>query len=148
MIRLQNEASHLLFTGLFTAAQTASGYVDKLDYDYCTIDVSATTTDVTSNNFTTLDVGEGLVSNAFTTIAVFEGDATATGGFLVPDGDTSDAVIVARFNIDCSKYERYLRVRAAVLTTQSVTAIARLGYKDESDAHTAAGQGADVMVTG
>lgn len=148
MIRMQNEKSELMFATALTNGQTGSGFVDTLDYDYCVIDVIATTSNDTTNNFTTLDVGEGLVSNAYTTIAVFEGDATATGGFLVPAADTSDSVIVARFNIQCDKYERYLRVRAAVLTTQSVVAIAKLGYKDESPAHTAAGMGADVMVTG
>lgn len=146
MIRSQNEASAVLYMSdtQIAAASTVSGYVDTLDYDYCTIDICATTADVTSNIFTTLDLSEGLVSNAYTAIAAYTG--TAAAGYTInPVADTSDAHVVARFNVDCSKYERYLRVQMSPQTTQSIVAIARLGYKDEADTTTAAlGAGATV----
>ena len=143
MIRAQNEATAILILdGEVTNAETASGYVDTLDYDYCTIDVLATTSNTASNNFTTLDLAEGVVTNAYTAITAFVGDTA----FDIPAADTSVPQVVARFNIDCSKYERYLRVRAAVLTTQAIAVVARLGYKDETPtSKSALGQG--VIVT-
>jgi len=143
MIRAQNEATAVLFVADATNGETASGYVDTLDYDYCTIDVVAATTNDTTNNFTTLNVAEGAATNAYTNIAACVGDST----FTIPAGDTSNAQVVARFNIDCNHYERYLKVEAAVLTTQAIAAIARLGYKDEVDTSTSTlGQGVIVTV--
>lgn len=143
MIRSQNEATSIIIhDGGVTNGETASGYVDTLDYDYCTIDILATTSNTVSNNFTTLDLSEGTATNSYTVITAFVGDTA----FTIPNADTSDPQVVARFNVDCSKYERYLRVRAAVLTTQGVTAIARLGYKDEVDT-TVAALGHGVIVT-
>ena len=145
MIRSQNEATAIMILdGEVTNGETASGYVDTLDYDYCTIDVLATISDNTTNNFTTLDLSEGLVSNAYTAIAAFTG--TADAGFTVPVADTSNPQVVSRFNVDCSKYERYLRMEVAVLTTQAIAVVARLGYTDETPT-TVAALGQAVVVT-
>ena len=145
MIRMQNEKSVLMIHDLgVTNGETASGFVDTLDYDYCVIDVLTTTSDATTK-VTTLDLGEGVVSNAYTTIPAFLGGTA----FTIPESDTSDPIILARFNVDASKYEQFLRLRIAVTTTQGITAIAKLGYKDESDPSTAAGLGlpTGVLVT-
>lgn len=147
MIRSQNEATAILISDEdVTDGETVSGYVDTLDYDYCTIDILAGTANDVTEVFTTLDLSEGLISNAYTAIAAFTG--TGGAGFTInPLADTDNAQVIGRFNVDCSKYERYLQVQCSPQTTQAIFVVARLGYKDEVDTTTAA-LGAAVTVTG
>jgi hypothetical protein len=132
MIHAQNEKEVILICdGEVTADETATGYVDTLGYDYCTISVCATTSNATTNNFSTLTLSEGQTTAAWTAIAAFTGDDT-TNGFTIAAADTSIPQVVAKLNIDLTKRERYLYLEATPLTSQAICALARLGYADET----------------
>jgi hypothetical protein len=132
MIHAQNEKDMILICdGDVTNGETATGYIDTLGYDYCTISVCATTSNDTTNNFSTLTLSEGQTTAAWTAIAAFTGDDT-TDGFTLAAADTSNPQVVARLNVDLTKRERYLYLAATPLTSQAICALARLGYANET----------------
>ena len=130
-----------------TNAATATGNIDTIDYDYCSIDVTYTTTNSATNNPTVLKLSESddtVVTN-FADISGFVGDTD----FTVPNMETAATNITgpfATFNVDCRARKRYLKVTISPLTTQTFTALAQLSRGDL--AHTAARSGADVIVNG
>lgn len=147
MIHAQNEKQMILICdGAVAANATATGYIDTLGYDYCSISVCATTSNGTTNNFSTLTLSEGQTTAAWTAIAAFTGDDT-TDGFTIPDADTSNPQVVAMLNVDLRKRERYLYLAATPLTTQAICALARLGYADETPT-SATNLGVGVQVIG
>lgn len=146
MIHAQNERTVILLTPVSTTdGGTATQTADTLGYDYATIDVCSTTSDATENNFSKLILAHGAVTNSFTAIAAFTGDDT-TDGFTIGAADTSNPEVVARLNVDLTKYERYLELTINPDTTQTVWAHMRLGYKDETPT-SAANMGVTVIAT-
>jgi hypothetical protein len=132
MIHAQSEKDMILICdGGVTNGETATGEIDTLGFDYCTISVCATTSNDTTNNFSTLTLSEGQTTSAYTAIANFTGDDT-TDGFTIAAADTSNPQVVARLNVDLTKRERYLKLSATPLTTQAICALARLGYANET----------------
>lgn len=114
-----------------TNAATASGNIDRLGFDFLTLDVLIATSDDTTNNPTVLKLAESddtVVSN-FADITEFVGDGT--GGFTIPAAVTSGNNTL-KFNVDCRKRKRYLKLSISPLTTQVITAIANLSRGDEA----------------
>lgn len=104
---------------------TATGNIDTLGYDWCTLDVITSTSDATANNPATLKLAESddtVVTN-FTDITALVGDGV--GGFTIPAAVTSGNWGV-KLNVDCRHRKRYLRLSVTPTTTQTVTAIANL----------------------
>lgn len=132
MIHAQNEKSTILISAtVLTNGATTSATADTLGFDYATIDVCSTTANVTTSNFATCKLYDGTATNSFTAIAAFTGDDT-TDGFTIGAADTSNPEVVARLNVDLTKYERYLQLEVSPTTSQTVWAHMRLGYKDET----------------
>ena len=133
MIHAQNEREDIvILDGAVTDGATATGFVDTLGYDYCTISVCASTSDDTTNIFTTLKIAEGQTTSAYTTVGVFDGEDTTDGFTINPLADTSVPQVIAKMGIDLTKRERYLKLSVSPQTTQAICALARLGYADET----------------
>jgi hypothetical protein len=132
MIHGQNDREVILICdGEVTNDETSTGLVDTLGYDQCIISVYATTSNATTNNFTTLKLSEGQDTSNWTAIANFTGDDT-TDGFTIPTADTSDPQVVAQLSVDLKKRERYLLMTITPLTSQALTVVARLSQGDET----------------
>ena len=119
-----------------TNAATASGYVDTLGSDFCTIDVITTTSNNTTNNPSVLKITEGdtTVISSASAIAIFEGDNT-TSGWTIPAAVTSGDWGV-KYNIDLRGRKRYLFVSVSPVTTQTITAIGNLLSNEEAAINT------------
>jgi len=116
-----------------TNAATATGNVDTLGFDFCSLDVIMATSNDTTNNPTVFKLAESddtVVSN-FADITAFVGDTAWT----IPDAVTAGNWGV-KFNVDCRGRKRYLRLSISPLTTQVITAIANLSLGDESGSNT------------
>ncbi len=127
-----------------TNAATASGNIDTLGYDYVTIDVITTTSNVVSNNPSVLKLAESddtVVTN-FADVSGFVGDTD----FTIPDSVTSGDWGM-KFNVDCRARKRYLKVSVSPLTTQVISAIANLHRADEAPI-TATKAGVQALVEG
>lgn len=122
-----------------TNAATASGIVDTKGFDYVVIDVLATTSNDTTNNFSVLTLSEGDTTSAYTAVSTGDTD------FTIPAADTSSAQVVAQMHVDMRGRQRYLKIAASPVTTQIITAIAHL-YKADDLPVTAAKAGAGVLV--
>ena len=122
-----------------TAAATTTGSLDTYGFDYAVIDVGATTSNNTTNNFSALTLSES--DDATTYTAVSTGDTD----FTIPAADTSSAQIVSQFRVDLRGRKRYLKVTASPLTTQTIWAHAQL-YRGDNLPVTAAKAGAAVLV--
>jgi hypothetical protein len=147
MIHSQNARYQIFICdGDVTAGETATGYIDTLGYDYCNISVCATTSNDTTNDFTTLTLSEGQTTAAWTAIAAFTGDDT-TDGFTIAAADTSNPQVVAVMNVDLTKRERYLYLAISPLTSQAICAMGQLLYADETPT-TATNLGVGVQVVG
>lgn len=111
-----------------TNAATASGNIDRLGYDYATIDVITTTSNAVTNNPSVLKISESddtVVTN-FSDVSGAVGDSDFTIPNAVTQGDWG-----VKFGIDLRGRKRYLKVSLSPVTTQSVTAIANLFKGDE-----------------
>ncbi len=118
-----------------TNAATASGNIDTLGFDYVTIDVITTTSNVVSNNPSVLKLAESddtVVTN-FADIAEFVGDGAS--GFTIPDSVTSGNWGM-KFNVDCRARKRYLKLSVSPLTTQVIAAIANLSKAETAPVNT------------
>jgi len=136
MIYGQNNKAVILISPTSTTnGATTSATADTLGFDYAIIDVCATTSDATNNNFATLKLYDGTATNSFTAIAVLTGDDT-TDGFTIPNADTSNPQVVARLSVDLRKYERYLKLECSPTTTQTIWAHMHLGYETETPTST------------
>lgn len=127
-----------------TNGATASGNIDTLGYDYCTIDVITTTSNATSNNPSVLKLSESddtVVTN-FANISGFVGDTDFTIADAVTQGDWG-----VKMNVDLRPRKRYIKVSVTPLTTQTITAIANLSCADESGTD-ATGTGVKNLVEG
>jgi len=118
-----------------TNAATATGNIDTLGFDFCTLDVIMATSNDTTNNPTVFKLQESddtTVTN-FADITAFVGDGT--GGWTIPAAVTSGNW-GAKFNVDLRGRKRYLRLSISPLTTQVITAIANLYRGDEAPVNT------------
>jgi hypothetical protein len=122
-----------IFQASTTAAGTASGNIDRLGYDFVTIDVLLPTADVVSNKPTVLKISESddtVVTN-FVNVSGFVGGTD----FTIPNAITAATSITqpyATFNIDCRGRKRILKVSVSPATTQVVNAVAHLTRAEQS----------------
>ena len=116
-----------------TNAATATGNIDTLGFDFLTLDVIASTSNDTTNNFSVLKLAESddtVVTN-FADVSGFVGDADFTIPAAVTQGNWG-----MKFNVECRARKRYLRLSASPLTTQVITAIANLSRGNEAPVNT------------
>jgi hypothetical protein len=112
-----------------TNAETASGNVDTLGFDFLTLDVITSTSDAVSNNPSVLKLAESddTETTNFADVSGFVGDTD----FTIPDSATAGTWGV-KFNVDLRPRKRYLKLSISPLTTQVITAIANLSRGDEA----------------
>lgn len=136
MISAQNISRPIMIGATSTTnGATAAGYVDRLGYDYCTINVFMTTSDATSDKPATLRI---LESDLTTTPSAATNYATITGfvsgtDYTIPSAISSATSITqpfATFNVDCRGRKRYLRVEVSPVTTQIISAHAELSRSE------------------
>jgi hypothetical protein len=149
MMPSQNVAKFLPINGASTTnAGTASGNIDRLGYDYITIDVLMATSDNVTNKPSVLKLSESddtVVTN-FVNVSGFVGGTD----FTIPNAITAATSITgpfATFNVDCKGRKRYLKVSVSPVTTQIITAIAQ-GFRAEQAPVGATAQNATVVVNG
>jgi hypothetical protein len=121
-----------------TNAGTASGSIDTKGFDYAVIDVIASASNNTTNNFSVLTLSEGDTTSAYTAISTGDTD------FTIAAAETAGHV-VAQFRVDLRARKRYLSLAASPVTTQVIAAVAHL-YKGDELPVTAAKAGAGVLV--
>ena len=112
---------------------------DTKGYDYCVLDVCATTADNATNNFSVLTLSEGDTTNAY--VAFSTGDTD----FTIATQSTSVNAIVAQFRLDLRARKRWLKLTANPITTQTIWAHAQL-YRGDAMPVSAAQAGVDVLV--
>lgn len=125
-----------------TNAATATGVVDRLGWDYMTLDVITTTSNDTTNNPSVLKL-----QHSDTTDATNYADISGTVGdsdWTIPAAVTSGNWGV-KFNVDCRALSRYIRVQVSPVTTQTITAIANLS-KGAGAAIDATSSGANALI--
>lgn len=127
-----------------TNGATATGNIDRLDFDYCELDVWLSTSDSTSNNPSVLNLLEcdTTVATSFVTVSGFVGDTDFTIPAAVTEGSWG-----VKFRVDCRARKRYLRLAVSPTTTQVVTAVANLFNGDEAPL-TATKAGVKALVSG
>jgi hypothetical protein len=127
-----------------TNGATATGNIDTVGCDFCTIDVVTSAADTTTNKLTTLKISEADDTNAtsFSDITALVGGGV--GGYTLPAPITTGENL-HKFNIDCRARKRYLRVTVTPPTTQTIYAVANLGANEQAPV-TAAKAGVNVLV--
>ena len=122
-----------------TNAATATGSFDTRGYDYAVIDVMATTTNNTTNNFSVLTLSEG------DTTASYAAASTGDTDWTIATQSTSVNAVVAQFRLDLRARKRYLKLTASPLTTQTIWAHAQL-YRGDAMPVAAAAAGVGAVV--
>jgi hypothetical protein len=137
-----------------TNAATASGLIDTLGYDWCTIDIIAATADVVSNKPTVLKLQEADTTDAtnLADVVGFRGGTSVTTSidFVIPNANTAATAVLQnnyKFNVDCRGRKRYLSPTISPATTQVITIIANLGRGEQAPV-TAAKANAMTLVEG
>jgi len=116
-----------------TNGATASGLIDTLGFDWCTIDIIAATSDVVSNKPTVLKLQEADTTDA-TNLADIVGFRGGTD-FTIPNANTAATAVLQnnyKFNVDCRARKRYLSPTISPQTTQVITIIANLGRGEQA----------------
>jgi hypothetical protein len=112
-----------------TAAQTHTLVIDRLGYEYVSLDVAQepwTNAGYTSQAaFTVLKLSESDNNSDYSDVTAFVGGGT--GGFTIPTPTATAGDVVVRMDVDCRGKKRYLRVTATPYTTGTVYTVARLG---------------------
>ena len=121
-----------------TNSNTTAAF-DTKGYDYCVLDVMATTTDAATDNFSVLTLSEGDTTAAY--VAFSTGDTD----FTIATQSTSVNAIVAQFRMDLRARKRYLKLTANPITNQTIWAHAHL-YRGDAMPVSAAQAGVDVLV--
>ena len=104
---------------------TAAGSIDCKGYDYAVIDVCATTTNNTTNNFSAITLSEGDTTASYAAVSTGDTDWT------IATQSTSVDAIVAQFRVDLRARKRYLQISTTNLcATQTVWAHAMLHRGD------------------
>jgi len=139
--------------GALTAAATGtSANIDRLGYDFVTIDIAATTqaasTQAGSPTVLKLQECDTTVVSSFVDVVGFRGaSATATNvDFIVGIGKVT-GVNAYKFNVDCRARKRYLNVVVTPATTQTFYVTAN-GTRAEQSPSTATKAGVLSLVEG
>ena len=107
-----------------TNGATATGnLIDTMGYDFCSIDIVATTSDAASNKPSVLKMQEADDTNAsnLADVSGFMGGTDFTIANAATTGETN-----YKFNVDCRKRKRYLCVLVSPRTTQIIAGVANL----------------------
>jgi hypothetical protein len=119
---------------------TASGYVDCKGFDYAVLDVCATTTNDTTNNFSVITLSEGDTTSSYAAVSTGDTDWT------IATQSTASSAIVAQFRCDLRARKRYLKLSTTGLcATQTVWAHALL-QRGDSMPVSAAQAGVDAVI--
>lgn len=131
-------------TGITAAGTCALIQLDRLNFDYMSLDVTLGTSNVVSNKPTVLKLQEcdTTVVSSFADITGFVGGTD----FTVPNSLTS-AFNIYRFDVDLRNRKRYLQVVVSPATTQEMYYNARLSRAKEGPT-TAAQVGVSLLVRG
>lgn len=104
-----------------TNGATASGYIDRLGYDYLLANVDASSPDVVSNKPSVLKLSHSDITDAtgFSDISGFVGGTD----FTVANGLTTTSVAnTYQFGVDLIGKKRYIKVTVSPITTQVIAA--------------------------
>lgn len=139
MIEIQDTKVFKTTASAVASNATNTLLIDRLGYDYCTIDVlvGGTSHTAITNKVIALAVDEGTNTNCGDAIVALTGTTNtvtdATNGFLIVASQTAVGTYTnvtesnyATFNIDCRNRKRYLRCRVTPATTVEIAQIARL----------------------
>ena len=129
MNHLEATKSVVGHTENLTAAQTHTLVIDRLGYEYVSLDVGQepwTNAGYTSQAaFTVLKLSESDDNSSYSDVTAFVGGGT--GGFTIPTPTATAGDVVVRMDVDCRGKKRYLKVTATPYTTGTVYTVARLG---------------------
>ena len=129
MNHLEATRSVVGHTENLTAAQTHTLVIDRLGYEYVSLDVGQepwTNAGYTSQAaFTVLKLSESDDNSSYSDVTAFVGGGT--GGFTIPTPTATAGDVVVRMDVDCRGKKRYLKVTATPYTTGTVYTVARLG---------------------
>lgn len=116
----------------FTAGATFTASIDRLGYDFVSMDLITATSNTPTNTLTVLKVTEGDTSSITSASAITNlTGGTSTGNFTIPNADSSNPNIF-RIDVDCRGRKRYLFVSASPQTTQIIALAARLRRAKQS----------------
>ncbi len=129
MNHLEATKSVVGHTENLTAAQTHTLVIDRLGYEYVSLDVGQepwTNAGYTSQAaFTVLKLSESDDNSSYSDVTAFVGGGT--GGFTIPTPTATAGDVVVRMDVDCRGKKRYLKLTATPYTTGTVYTVARLG---------------------
>ena len=129
MNHLEATKSVVGHTENLTAAQTHTLVIDRLGYEYVSLDVGqepwANAGFTSQASFTVLKLSESDDNSSYSDVTAFVGGGT--GGFTIPTPTSTSADLVVRMDVDLRGKSRYLRVTATPYTTGNVYTVARLG---------------------
>ena len=132
-----------------TTAQTHEMVIDRLGYEYVSVDVCQepwTDAGYTSQAaFTVLKLSESDDNSSYADVTAFVGGGT--GGFTIPTPSNTNSDVIVRMDVDCRGKKRYLKVTATPYTTGTVYTVARLGKGNDGPV-SASAKGVDGMVSG
>jgi len=121
-----------------TVGETVTCRIDTLGYDFCTLNLTMTSTAASTNRPTVLKVSHGATTTAASATDITRlvgGTATSTSvGYVIPYAQTNSTLAAQplKFNVDCRGKERYLFLTVSVATTQTLTAFGELGRGEQS----------------
>jgi len=107
---------------------TATGLIDGLGYNHCTITIWADSTDATTKQFTALKITECDTSDGTFAdiVALTGGTATSTSvGFVIPASDT-DSEVITLMSVSLVGRKRYLKVNLTPASNYLFHAIGHL----------------------
>jgi hypothetical protein len=132
-----------------TAAQTHTLVIDRLGYEYVSLDVGqepwANAGYTSQAAFTVLKLSESDDNSSYSDVTAFVGGGT--GGFTIPTPTATAGDVVVRMDVDCRGKKRYLKVTATPYTTGTVYTIARLGKGNDGPV-SASAKGVNATVSG
>jgi hypothetical protein len=132
-----------------TAAQTHTLVIDRLGYEYVSLDVCQEAwgnAGYTSQAaFTVLKLSESDDNSSYADVTAFVGGGT--GGYTIPTPSSTSADVVVRMDVDCRGKKRYLKITATPYTTGTVYTVARLGKGNDGPV-SASAKGVNATVSG
>jgi hypothetical protein len=132
-----------------TAAQTHTLVIDRLGYEYVSLDVCQEAwgnAGYTSQAaYAVLKLEESDDNSSYAGVTAFVGGGT--GGFTLPTPASTTADLVVRMDVDCRGKKRYLKLSATPYTTGTVYTVARLG-KGTDGPVSASAKGVSTTVSG
>jgi hypothetical protein len=132
-----------------TAAQTHTLVIDRLGYEYVSLDVCqepwANAGYTSQAAFTVLKLSESDNNSSYSDVTEFVGGGS--GGFTIPTPTATAGDVVVRMDVDCRGMKRYLKVTATPYTTGNVYTVARLGKGNDGPV-TASAKGVNAAVSG